>query len=519
VYGSIDVGSLREHWPKDAPRALRLLHSFLDDYWAPKFQMTAAMKRVLEDGSLSERETRERLAREARMSIGSELGVSGEKMNWDDLLALKTLHQRNLHSNDAVQKIVKLSEQHGGLHAYYAKKRPAFYEEFLTETKLPEGFLEPGKKFEAEYAAEKLKLKEGALDWAEIEPIESKEKALKQSLSLLRKAAQDAKRKGDPALWNGLGRVVRKAAGELPGDIVEHEYKDAGKVAGELLAWLQGAPIPRDSPVRRRAALDLLQVRAFGATKELRGRIAAASGFDKASLIHEYYVDAIKLHQLEGVGRSMKEAVLVPEINRRVRLIDVAREAVAGAARSGKLEFRLSERGLKTLCKGIIGEDCLSGNMGEEIFLDGGVGQTVDPSVLNFEIYDDNRWVGNMYTVVVKDDKGRAGLIVDTLQVKTSHPLASADERDARKFGKRVFSELKDWGKGKFKFFALTSRNASNRDVLNKGLSAAAGKGETLELQRLGGGKAMKHFGLKGESFVQFFSRGGGSGAHYVKEL
>jgi hypothetical protein len=400
--------------------------------------------------------------------------------------------------------MVEVSQKHGSVHNYYKKERPEFYTKFLDESKLPEEFLEPGEKFNIDYSLEQLQLKEGQLDWNAVEPIKGKKEALQSALASIKGAAEAQKDRDMGAAWKGFGKAIFKIAGEMPEDVVKHDYKDVDKTASGLLEWLQGATLP--PAAKRDAALKLIELKAFDNTGELRARIEHENGLDKALLIHEYYVDSIKLHHLEGVSDRFKEMVILPELNRKVRLIDSAKDTVtAGDTRSGQFSFRLSERKIKTACKGFISEDCLSsGNM----FAEGGVGQAIDPAVLNFEIYEDKRWVGNMYTAVVKDEAGRVGLLVDTLQTKISHPFANANPRAAREFATRLYAKMHEWGGKHFQFFVVTAGSASNRAIISDALKKAAAEGKNMTLTKVGGDGAPGHFRL-GASYVQSLGRGG----------
>lgn len=474
--------------------ALEFLHTFIGlNYWGEKLTVTPTMAKTIQ-GDMPGEEKVEAMRDEVRKAVADKTGVDTTNLKFDDVLAMNVLHGQNVFRYGYFDKVKERLDTYGNLINFFKAERPHYYQTLIDDHGFKEEELEPGEKFTVNYMTKQVKIAKD-FTWDKVMPIKDQKKVLRDALALLKQAVEQRKDEGDPGPWKGIGKAIKRGEGEIPDDLVTHDYKHPDKVVTQIFRWIGSAYLPKED--LKKIMLPLAEVRAFKDTADHRERIEkSTSTAEKASLIHEYWTDLIKRHHLDAISRMLKNETVITEINKHAKMIDAAKRSAAGSSFGGEISFRLSERNLKTVCKGYTSEDCSrSGSTLQEA----GFGQTIDPGMFNFEMYEGGNWIGNIYSAAVEHN-GKNGLLIDVVQPRSKHPLSTAEPRSAKKFAKALYEKLGEWAKKAFDAdFIMVSKDPSNRADLRNSLKEAAGDMKQRTVTKLGGLDHLKDFDLRTE--------------------
>lgn len=502
VLDYFDERSLAENMPENAANSLQILNTFSTlHYWAPegedvtKLEFTPDMKELFDREDLDAEGKLEELKGKVKENIGERIDRNLENMPFQNALAMNALDSTGAMDKRDTKKFVKTVSQYGSIDNYFRQERPDYFERFLRESDFDEDKVFQEEEFKVPYSTEELEMAED-FEWDEVEPIEEPKEGLKEALSTLKDVAEEQANKGDAAFWSGLGKKLKEVTGEMPDDMVEYDYADPAEAADEFLDLLETAPLKREvkeSKRMKKAALHLVEVRGADETEEERQRIFDSDGYTKASLAHEYWTDLIKRHHIDDLEDSMKKRIVIPALNKKAKAIDTAKKVSAGAGYTGEINFKLSDRDLRTACKGFASEDCTKSSSMN--LIPSGFGQTADPAAFNFEMHEDGNWVGNVYLVSVNKN-GETGFLVDKVQTRMGHPITGADPESIREFSRDVLGNVKRWGDKMGADFLYLSKDPSNRSSLRGALQSVGGTKEKEELSKPGGFGHLEDFGI-----------------------
>lgn len=155
--------------------------------------------------------------------------------------------------------------------------------------------------------------------------------------------------------------------------------------------------------------------------------------------------------------------------------------------------LKLDERRPETILRGTISCDCT------DVKLDFAFHETIpqhllDPGFLNFQLFEENDWVGNVYCLVMEVG-GKAVLVIDAIQPSINH----AFEASTLVIAEKILDVLKTYAQHFGFQNTYLSQFISNRGLLQFYFSKRL-KPETIQMRKIGGFDHLKELGLWDEN-------------------
>ncbi|MBU0547832.1 MAG: M20/M25/M40 family metallo-hydrolase [Candidatus Omnitrophica bacterium] len=347
-----------------------------------------------------------------------------------------------------------------GLYSYWERKNPGYYRVLKDEMQgLSNDFRKPGEKFRVAYDRKNVDLDPGFME----DPIKDELTVVKE---LLKQVSLT-----QPALYKKIknafyGRRPIPEYRELFEVIKEEEIKE---VMAEFIKRLQNINISSGQKLDFLAkAYELIF---SGQTKKLREKISRSRDrIKKAGMCAEYWQSILNLlNKDELTPKSSKFLTeLISGVKKRISLFSDSTER----PRQGLLQFYLSGVTFTDFFSGHISEDCT-----RSMYFFRFTTTKLDPAFMLFKVVEDGRWVGNLYTMILKDSEGNEALLLDSFQTRMEHPLLKASDGQIKDTLKTFLERLKSYlTQEGFKMLLVSGRSVSSRSRISEILNELVSK-------------------------------------------
>jgi hypothetical protein len=398
-----------------------------------------------------------------------------EKLAFSDLMALDFIssHLSNGDYQGFFEKAIKISaETEDGLDSYL--KGQEYYKKFkekATESGLGEDFDSPGKKFKVQYSAsqEKVRAMEDIVQRIKyhLPTIGIEDVPYKLAGFLDEVKVDDSLTESFRAKWKekigdrDVGSLSQEESHQLISELMEitktemtngDNSVDKFRVAGILITLAEFYYIDETTQMRDHLAdegLDLPQI--LKGTQQYWAKIGEIlQGVLTGKIYNKYIAPVIK-------DKKQVQRLLLP----------------VGEV-EGELEFELTDRRIEDLMRGWIGGTCE-----KDIHFYDTLAHLIDPATLVFKIKEGGKFIGYMVSAVAKDSEtGEAVLVIDSIQIRDGHPIAS--KSGVKKFVPQFLDELEKYAQSvgfKKIIFANQEWAISNKsESLGRGILSALGQ-------------------------------------------
>ncbi|MCM8826792.1 MAG: tetratricopeptide repeat protein, partial [Candidatus Omnitrophica bacterium] len=381
-----------------------------------------------------------------------------------------------------------------GMYSYWEAQKPNYYQEFLSDSQgLRPGFNRPGEKFRVAYDERvTTQLRE---DITRILPIDDPVEALKQIITYIRLEW--------PKLYDNFIEPKREL---IKGKNLE-EFIDSESVhtmANQLLKKMISWQINQEEKIN--FLLKIVEVLSSQSTQALRRQVI--SSLDETMrfrVIAQYWEEILRLIQeKKWLERDKKiQDAIINLLKKRIASInDKISEAPQGI-----LGFYLSGGTYADFFAGNISCDCTK--LGGQAFHNT-IARVIDPGYFLFKIVENGHWVGNIYSVIMKDKDGKYYFFLDVLQINLNHPLVKEGDtwnKGRIFFVKSFFRQLKYWLAFEgFDYLVVSSSPSSSKlssDIVNVAKEESGRTSpESMSLRKLGGTDYAQEMGINPE-YVQ----------------
>ena len=300
-----------------------------------------------------------------------------------------------------------------GLYSYWERRKLGYYRVLKEEMQgLSKDFRTPGEKFRVAYDRKNINLDPSLMQ----DPVKDELTAVKEFLRRISETHPDFYKRIKNIIY---GRRPVPEYRELFEVITPGEIKE---VMTEVITRIQSWNTPNDKRVEiMQTAVELVLA---DQTRKLRRKIFNTNELPKKARLNAgYWQQALDfLKNNESITQNSKvSAELVGIIKKRVSLFSDQTER----PRRGLLQFYLSGVTFTDFFSGSISIDCTAiGVMHFSDFLT----TKLDPAFMLFKVVENGRWVGNLYTMVLKDSDGKEAFLLDSFQLNTNHPLLNASD-------------------------------------------------------------------------------------------
>jgi len=384
-----------------------------------------------------------------------------------------------------------------GIYSYLQSQRPAFYRHFIEEASgLNAEFNQPGEKFRVVYD-------DRVVTWEnkeelQVMPITDNIQALRQLIQYLRMEW--------PNLYDNFIEPKREFIKGRPTE--EFVTSDTVvQMAKQLLSKVQDWQFSEQQ--RMVFMINIMEIFAFSETAGLRVRINnAIDDFNKLRLVAQYWekVTELILKYKWLQGKPKFYGLIIKSIKQKISVIN----GKIGDGGEGVLQFYLSGGTLADFFRGWVSCDCTRNTDGDHAHFLDTQGIVMDPGFFLFKVIEKNRWVGNIYSLVLKDKNGKYYFFLDMFNMNIKHSIVDTgqnwDERRL-KFCTRFIKQLIDYlGSQGFDYLLISTNPVQHKfgpDLL-KVVKEEYGKqnSETLNLKKLGGTEFFSEAGVNEEYVI-----------------
>ncbi|MDP2629504.1 MAG: M20/M25/M40 family metallo-hydrolase, partial [Candidatus Harrisonbacteria bacterium] len=386
--------------------------------------------------------------------------VSVEEM----IQALSSNGGEELLSKRAKQTVVKkaLSKMGRlGLYSYWESGRPAYYLQFLEETKgIDPAFFKPGEKIRVSYDGETpVQRKAGSLS-----PIENPVQAMQSLIRTLRLK--------HPNIYdNFIGPKRELLQGKFLEDVV-HESSYVN-VASQFKRKVSDWPFPEKEKTEM-----TLRVHEILFSNELQPLLGQKTAEEETA----YWKEMLRLFgQKSGLKKdSDLSRSVVALIKKRIDELT----AEAGTGREGVVQFILTRGTISDFVRGEISEDCCAEH--RNLHFNDTVALPTDPAFLSFKLVENGKWIGNIYSMILKDGDGKFIFYLDNMPVRMSHQLTN-NQAKADKLINGFYQKLKELLETSgFDYFVMAP-DPSSREKIRTALNALGGDSQSKPTSKPGG--------------------------------
>ncbi len=363
-----------------------------------------------------------------------------------------------------------------GLYSYWESARPAYYLQFLEETKgIDPAFFKPGEKIRVSYDGDTpVQRKTGSLS-----PIGNPVGEMKSLIRTLRLK--------HPNIYeNFIGPKRELLRGKPLEDVIDE--KSLTHVASQFKKKVT------DWPFLEKEKTDMtLRVHEILFSNELQSPL----GQKTAEAETAYWKETLQLFgQKSGLKKdSDLSRNVVALIKKRIDELTVE----AGTGREGVVQFILTRGTLSDFVRGEISEDCCSEH--RNLHFNDTVGLPTDPAFLSFKLVENGKWIGNIYSMVLKDEEGKFIFYLDNMPVQMSHQTTNAQSK-ADNLVNGFYPKLKELLEASgFDYFVMAP-DPSSREKIRTSLNALGGTSQSKTTSKPGGNGHKSDFEV-GSEYVQ----------------
>lgn len=382
------------------------------------------------------------------------------------------LGQRSGHS---VVRIALLKMGRLGLYNYWESSKPAYYLQFLEDTKgIDPSFFKPGEKLRVAYERdEPLERKAGSLN-----PIINPVQEMKSLIVMLRR--------NHPDIYENFIAPKRELLrGKLLEEVIEE--KTVVQVANQFKTKVADWPLTANEKIEM--TLKVHEVLFSNAIRPVLGQGTAEGEA-------EYWKEMLKLFQQKSGLKKESDLSRSVVAQVRKRIDELASET--GVGREGVVQFILTRGTISDFVRGEISQDCCSERGPNVIHFSDTVGNPTDPAFLSFRLVENGKWIGNIYAIVLKDQEGKFIFYLDNMPVRIHHPVTTTQAK-ADKLMKGFYQKLKELLEASGFDYFVTAPDPSTRENIRNVLRALGGTDQAKTATKPGGFGHKTEFGLSSE--------------------
>ncbi|MCD6539975.1 MAG: MFS transporter, partial [Candidatus Omnitrophica bacterium] len=511
----------KEREGRDWDNFPRVLNRYYSKYRQPLAIFKETLN-ILTNASLEISERIKNIREEIITQKFTQLGVPLNLINLQDVVSIEELI--SLQGEDKIKKLIRFENISSilskmgkeGMYSYFEEAKPAYYQEFLEETQgLKAGFNKPEEKIRVVY-------EDVEKDVTEVMPIYF-------PLDSLRKIVMKLKQ-NQKALYNHLYKISKKARRIKEGEELE-EAISQDKVLPISKMLLKKIRDWRQTKIKDRVSISISDEEE---TEYLETLTEILSAENTKTLRDKLYEEGNKLSHLERLkllSRYWKIILGFIEANRNLYLdrpfknlskrinekIDYLNYKLHKGGK-GILQFYLSGGALADFFRGDVSCDCSSFRSILEDstytkFREAAISSVVDPAFFLYKIIEDEKWIGNVYSLVCKTEDGKFALFIDWFKINTNHNLSHANTVIKEKITQEFIRQFKIYLASLGFDYLIIARDTGG--FLDNGVKKL-GNSEELRLKKIGGVGYLQEFSLNQE-FVQNFAHQIGSGFHTVQ--
>ena len=374
--------------------------------------------------------------------------------------------------HDVVKKALAKMGRHGLL-SYWESSRPAFYLQFLEDTKgLDPDFFKPGEKVRVSYDGDTAPARRSG----SLVPIKNPIQGMKDLIRALREQ--------HPNIYeNFIGPKRELLAGKPLDDFIDGKslLSVAGQFRKKVVDW------PLSDEERTEMTLRVYQVAFSGALQPVLGK---GSAEEEA----RYWQDTLKAFQKASGLKRDSDLYRNVSAQLKKRIDELVEEA--GAGRDGIVQFILTRGSISDFFRGEISEDCTAESW--NLHFADTVGLPTDPAFLSFRLVENGKWLGNIYAIVLKDASGKFVFFLDNMPIRMSHSITGTQSK-SNKLIQNFYHKMKVVLENAGFDYMVLAGDPSSREHIRTALKALGGTQDTKVTTKPGGFGGQSEFGVSKE--------------------
>jgi len=360
-----------------------------------------------------------------------------------------------------------------GLYSYWESSKPAYYLQFLEETKgIDPAFFKPGEKLRVAYDGDAVpQRKTGSLV-----PVKDPVGEMKALVAGLRVK--------HPNIYENFIAPKRELLNGKPLEDVIDE-KTLLAVAKQFKSKVA------DWPFSDKEKMEMtLRIHEVLFSRDLQPLLGQGTAEEEAS----YWKEMLRLFG-EKSGLKKDSDLSRSVVAQAKRRIDELTEE-AGTGRDGVVQFILTRGTISDFVRGEISEDCCAEH--RNLHFNDTVGLPTDPAFLSFKLVENGKWIGNIYSIVLKDQDGKFIFYLDNMPVRISHPVTTTQAK-ADKLINGFYQKLKAVLEASGFDYFVTAPDPSSRENIRNAIRALGGTDQSKATTKPGGYGQKTEFGGSSE--------------------